>query len=60
MEPYSKSQGQNFKANAVFFDKIIYIGIQSICVLSHSSRVQLFATPLTVASQAPLSVGFSG
>ena len=28
-------------------------------VLSHLSRVQLFATPWTVASQAPLSMGFS-
>ena len=29
------------------------------CVLSHFSHVQLFATPWTVACQAPLSVGFS-
>ena len=29
------------------------------CVLSHSSSVQLFATPWTVAHQAPLSMGFS-
>ena len=29
------------------------------CVLSHFSRVRLFATLWTVASQAPLSVGFS-
>ena len=28
------------------------------CVLSHVSRVQLFATPRTVAHQAPLSMGF--
>ena len=28
------------------------------CVLSHFSRVQLFATPWTVACQAPLSMGF--
>ena len=28
-------------------------------MLSHLSRVQLFATPWTVASQAPLSMGFS-
>ena len=28
------------------------------CVLSHFSRVQLFATPWTVAHQAPLSIGF--
>ena len=29
------------------------------CVLSHFSHVQLFATPWTVACQAPLSMGFS-
>ena len=29
------------------------------CLLSCSSRVQLFATPWTVACQAPLSMGFS-
>ena len=29
------------------------------CMLSHFSRVRLFATPWTVASQAPLSMGFS-
>ena len=29
------------------------------CMLSPSSRVQLFVTPWTVASQAPLSMGFS-
>ena len=28
------------------------------CILSHFSRVQLFATPWTVAHQAPLSLGF--
>ena len=30
-----------------------------VCVLSRFSRVQLFATPWTVARQAPLSVRFS-
>ena len=29
-------------------------------VLSRFSRVQLFATPWTIAHQAPLSMGFSG
>ena len=29
------------------------------CMLSRFSRVRLFATPWTVARQAPLSVGFS-
>ena len=31
----------------------------SMCVLRFFSHVQLFATPWTVARQAPLSVGFS-
>ena len=30
-----------------------------VCVLSHFSHVQLFATLWTVAHQAPLSMGFS-
>ena len=30
-----------------------------LLLLSHFSHVQLFATPWTVALQAPLSVGFS-
>ena len=30
-----------------------------ICVLSHFSHVQLFATPWTVACQPPLSMRFS-
>ena len=31
----------------------------AVCVLKHFSCVRLFATPWTVAHQAPLSVGFS-
>ena len=31
----------------------------AVCVLSHFSCVRLFATPWTVALQAPLSMGFS-
>ena len=30
-----------------------------VCMLSGFSRVQIFATPWTVARQAPLSMGFS-
>ena len=30
-----------------------------VCMLSHFSHVQLFATPWTVAHQAPWSMGFS-
>ena len=36
----------------------MYVHIQA-CVLSHSSRVQLFATLWTIAPQVPLSMGFS-
>ena len=32
---------------------------QALCVPSRFSHVQLFATPWTVAGQAPLSMGFS-
>ena len=32
----------------------------TVCVLSHFSRVQLFATLEIVACQAPLCMGFSG
>ena len=32
---------------------------EEVCVLSHSSRVPLFATPWTIAHQASLSIGFS-
>ena len=31
-----------------------------LLLLSHSSRVQLCTTPWTIASWAPLSMGFSG
>ena len=31
-----------------------------LCTLSHFSHIQLFATPWTVAHQAPLSIGFPG
>ena len=33
--------------------------IALVCMPSRFSRVQLFATPWTVARQAPLSMGFS-
>ena len=32
---------------------------RGVCVLSHFSCVQLFATVWTIAGQAPLSIGFS-
>ena len=33
--------------------------VRQVCTLSPFSRVRLFATPWTVARQAPLSIGFS-
>ena len=33
--------------------------LEGVCVLCCFGRVQLFSTPLTVACEAPLSMGFS-
>ena len=38
-------------------DPIIHTHVR-VCCVCHLSRVQLFATPWTVAPQASLSVGF--
>ena len=38
---------------------LLYVCISLACMLSHFSCVLLFATPWTVACQAPLSMGFS-
>ena len=40
-------------------DQGLCLVIGGVCVLRHLSRVQLFATPWTVANQVPLSMGFS-
>ena len=37
----------------------VYISVLLLLLLSHFSRVQLFATPWTVTPQAPLSMGVS-
>ena len=34
-------------------------GINLSCMISHFRQVRLFATPWTIARQAPLSMGFS-
>ena len=53
---YIVKQKKDYKvANILFI--ILYIKITS--VLSHFSHVELFATPRTIAQQAPLSMGFS-
>ena len=38
---------------------ITQLSLNSACVLSHFSHVQLSATSWTMAHQAPLSMGFS-
>ena len=35
------------------------MAINTVCMVNHFSRVQLFAAPWTIAHQAPLSMGFS-
>ena len=47
-----KWQGRNFFENYLF-------EFWPLLLLSRFSRVQLCATPLTAAHQAPLSLGFS-
>ena len=44
---------------AVFCHPVYLTSVQGVCMLSHFSSVQLFATPWTVACQAPLSTSFS-
>ena len=42
------------------FDRVALMGcVRAMCVLSLFCHVRLFATPWTVARQAPLSMGFS-
>ena len=38
---------------------VAFPSLDTLCMLHHFSCVQLFATPWTVACQAPLSMGFS-
>ena len=44
-----------YRKNINNFELYTYV----LCVLSHFSRVQPFASPWTVALQAPLAMGFS-
>ena len=44
---------------SIYNYKPIYQYKRDASILSHFSRVWLFATPCTIAHQAPLSVGFS-
>ena len=47
-------------AVVIFGHTIFHRPTYSVCMLSHFSHVQLFATPWTVAHQSSLSMGFSG
>ena len=49
---------QTFRYSESFRLDLIWYSVP-VCVQSHFSHVQLFATPWTVACQAPLSMGFS-
>ena len=54
---FFKNKASKIKSG-IFKSGINYNGF-NVCMLSCFSRVQLFATPWTVAHQAPLSMGFS-
>ena len=55
--PNSQVGGESFPSNIL--KCLLYLSTVHGSVLSHFSRVWLFATPWTVACQAPLSTGFS-
>ena len=55
--PNSQVGGESFPSNIL--KCLLYLSTVHGSVLSHFSRVWLFATPWTVARQAPLSTGFS-
>ena len=45
--------------NLYILKNSLNLTINTVCIVSHFSHVQLFATPWTVAHQAPLSMGLS-
>ena len=47
------------KIHYIFLKSLFSEARMSMCVLSHITRVQLFATPWTITCQALLSLGFS-
>ena len=53
------SEGRDFKNVVIVVDSQRCVNFCCASLLSHLSRVRLFATIWTVAHQAPLSVGFS-
>ena len=59
MEQLTGSKLGKESDKAVYCHPVYLTYMQSVCMLSHFSSVQLFATPWTVAFQAPLSTSFS-
>ena len=55
LKPKSSSDPLSSKSNTILLSRKT---LRLLSLLSHFSRVQLLATPWTVACQAPLSVGF--
>ena len=53
------SEGRDLKKVIIIVDFQRCVNFCCVCLLSHLSPVQLFATLWTVAHQAPLSTGFS-
>ena len=53
------SEGRDFKNVVIVVDSQRCVNFCCASLLSHLSRVRLFATIWTVACQAPLSVGLS-
>ena len=52
--------GLPYKAQTAYTSATVWVRIQHLpCLLSRFSRVWVFATPWTVAHQAPLPMGFS-
>ena len=59
MEQLTGSKLGKESDKAVYCHPVYLTYVQGVCMLSHFSSVQLFATPWTVACQAPLSASFS-
>ena len=56
----NQSSGESLPHDLFSADQVVHSYLMPwMCMLSHFSCVQLFATPRTVAHWAPLSIGFS-
>ena len=58
-EPEFKHKQPSSRAPACNHKRLCWVNFQLSCMLSHFSRVKLFATLRTVACQAPVFMGFS-